>query len=94
MTRCPFCSADLERGAVVCPDCDARRGFQMFGSSPDGLIIAFIKGLILPAIVLVGSLVAWVFKPSPIWLGVAGFAIFVGVLGLRRLTEGSRWFRL
>lgn len=94
MTRCPFCLTDIEHGAVVCPSCDARRGFLMFGSSPDGPIIAFIKGLILPAIVLVGSLVVWVFKPSPIWLGAAGFAIFVGVLGVRRLIGGSRWFQL
>lgn len=92
MTKCPFCLADLKRGAVVCRNCDARRGFHMFGPMPDRPVIAWIKGLILPALAVMGSLVAWLYKPSPIWLAAAGFALFVAALGVRRLIEGSRWF--
>jgi hypothetical protein len=63
----------------------------MFGGTPDGPVMAWIKGLILPALAVVGCLVAWVFKPSPVWFGAAGVALFAGVLGVRRLIEGSQW---
>jgi hypothetical protein len=92
MTRCPFCSANLDRSAVVCGNCDARRGFHMFGSTPDRPLTAWIKGLILPVIVIMSSLLGWLYKPSPVWFAAGGFALFVAALGVRRLIEGSRWF--
>ncbi len=92
MVRCPFCSASLPRGAVVCSNCNARRGFEMFGPMPDSPMHAWLKGLILPAMVVALSLIGFALNPSPVWVAAAGFALFVAALGLRRLLEGSRWF--
>ena len=92
MVRCPFCSASLERGAVVCGAYNARRGFEMFGPMPDTPVRAWLKGLVLPAIVIVGSLGGFFVSPSPVWLATAGFALFVAMLAAPRLMAGSRWF--
>jgi hypothetical protein len=92
MTRCPFCSATLPRHAVVCSNCDARRGFEMFGPVPDRPAVAWLKGLFLPVAAITASLIGHFLNPSPIWFAAAGFGLFVAALGLRRLLEGSRWF--
>lgn len=92
MTRCPFCTAALPRHAVVCSNCNARRGFEMFGPMPDRPMVAWLKGLLLPVAAILASLAGYVLNPSPIWFAAAGFGLFVAALGLRRLLEGSRWF--
>lgn len=92
MTRCPFCSANLPRHAVVCSNCDARRGFEMFSPIPDRPLAAWLKGLFLPAAAILACLLGYFLNPSPIWIAAAGFGLFVAALGLRRLLEGSRWF--
>lgn len=92
MIRCPFCSASLSRNAIACPECNARRGFEMFGPTPDRPIIAWLKGLLLPVVAVLACAVGFVYKPSPIWFAAAGFGLFVAALGVRRLLEGSRWF--
>lgn len=92
MTTCPFCSTQLSRSAIVCAHCNARRGFEMFGPMPDRPLAAWMKGLILPALVVMACTIGHIAQPSPVWLAGAAFALFVATLGVRRLLEGSRWF--
>jgi hypothetical protein len=94
MIVCPFCLARLPRGAIACRTCNARRGYPMFGNTPDRPVVALLKGVILPVAMLPASVLGFVMRPTPVWFAVAGFALFLLVLGVRRLMSGSHWYQL
>jgi hypothetical protein len=66
----------------------------MFGSTPDRPVVALLKGVILPIACLPASAVGFIMRPTPVWFAVAGFALFLAVLGIRRLISGSHWYQL
>jgi hypothetical protein len=92
--KCPFCQAPVDRKAVVCTGCNARRGYAMLGSAPDSPLIAYIKAIGIPAVLLPISGIGYLFRPTPIWLAVAGLAIAAGVFGILRLRQGSFWYQI
>lgn len=91
--KCPFCMASVERKAVVCTSCNARRGYAMLGATPDSPLVAIIKAIVIPAGLLPVSALGYLFKPMPLWLGLAGLAVAMGVFGIKRLREGSFWYQ-
>lgn len=92
--KCPFCLALLDRKAVVCTGCNARRGYAMFGSAPDSPLVARIKAIGIPAALLPISAIGYLLRPTTIWLAVAGVAIAVAVFGIARLRQGSFWYQV
>jgi hypothetical protein len=94
MVSCPFCSTDLPRKAIRCEGCNAQRGFMLYGATPDRPSFAVIKGVVLPLALLPASIVGFVMRPTPLWLGVVAVGVAGAIFGIRKLLAGSRWHQI
>lgn len=91
---CPFCATEMPAVAIVCPSCNARKGYSSAGritQTPWGMRFDGIKALL--GCGLAGILMLTLGAYSWIGWSFIGFGVFIFILELYFATFPPAWHR-